>query len=206
MSNRAGWCRGNIPARAGKTLMVSSTALEPSEHPRSRGENADSRFERNEALGTSPLARGKRTTATTTNASCWNIPARAGKTATIKSLTPHNREHPRSRGENRVLPVPAGTVTGTSPLARGKLSANIQLVGNLRNIPARAGKTPTGQATAHHHSEHPRSRGENLIESSPHRTLTGTSPLARGKLLQITHGNRTHGNIPARAGKTSSQT
>ena len=48
-----------IPARAGKTWFVVSTANHPWAHPRSRGENYSFRFGLVRFGGSSPLARGK---------------------------------------------------------------------------------------------------------------------------------------------------
>ena len=50
---------GLIPAHAGKTLRVSQLALGVPAHPRSRGENTYAGEDRNPALGSSPLTRGK---------------------------------------------------------------------------------------------------------------------------------------------------
>ena len=51
---------------------------------------------------------------------------------------------------------------------------------------------------------HPRSRGENPIGCPVGAARTGSSPLARGKLLQPVCGRGRRGLIPARAGKTES--
>ena len=49
---------------------------------------------------------------------------------------------------------------------------------------------------------HPRSRGENRPQRDQELRRRGSSPLTRGKLLQVAEGERVHGLIPAHAGKT----
>ena len=70
----------NIPAHAGKTTSRTVFSRRMREHPRSRGENK--RTMSNEALhlGTSPLTRGKLTSAIAGATPGRNIPAHAGKT------------------------------------------------------------------------------------------------------------------------------
>ena len=50
---------------------------------------------------------------------------------------------------------------------------------------------------------HPRSRGENPGQLGTGIVGAGSSPLTRGKLLQVAEGERVHGLIPAHAGKTT---
>ena len=112
------------------------------------------------------------------------------------------RAHPRSRGENGSLDESAHTLTGSSPLTRGKRRQQLSshLVQGL--IPAHAGKTRSRRRRRMAWPAHPRSRGENMrvIEDVP--AVTGSSPLTRGKLecfgIATGHG----GLIPAHAGKT----
>ena len=110
--------------------------------------------------------------------------------------------HPRSRGENVVWPVRRRFGVGSSPLTRGKLvSANKDDV-PLGLIPAHAGKT-RGSSVSHRISPaHPRSRGENrayALTRSPH---SGSSPLTRGKRVEVDRRDIAHRLIPAHAGKT----
>ena len=49
---------------------------------------------------------------------------------------------------------------------------------------------------------HPRSRGENRGPFSPHGSELGSSPLTRGKPVELQTGARLGGLIPAHAGKT----
>ena len=58
--------------------------------------------------------------------------------------------------------------------------------------------TSSSPATAH-----PRSRGENRRERQTRSNCAGSSPLTRGKHVEVGHGPEGHGLIPAHAGKTS---
>ena len=71
---------GLIPAHAGKTCHARARHAQPKAHPRSRGENVESRTPVELIPGSSPLTRGKR---------------RDGMGRARGSLA-----HPRSRGEN----------------------------------------------------------------------------------------------------------
>ena len=152
-----------------------------SEHPRSRGENESFKQADMAGLGTSPLTRGKLTISYSRWVRARNIPAHAGKMPSHALSQRHHAEHPRSRGENLRLSLRNQTLSGTSPLTRGKYGGNPLIPG-----------LPT---------EHPRSRGENVGMLTQFGDRFGTSPLTRGKcsFLDICHwGVR---NIPAHAGK-----
>ena len=95
------------------------------------------------------------------------------------------------------------SVSGSSPLTRGKHSV---LVGDVQArglIPAHAGKTPTSPVGTPASRAHPRSRGENMRAVPGVWIDGGSSPLTRGKL---TRNGQAAGHvrlIPAHAGKTS---
>ncbi len=72
----------------------------------------------------------------------------------------------------------------------------------VRLIPAHAGKTSSRSPATSKRRAHPRSRGENAPALFRARRWRGSSPLTRGKLLQVAEGERVHGLIPAHAGKT----
>ena len=69
-------------------------------------------------------------------------------------------------------------------------------------IPARAGFTFPQPYTAIGKTDHPRSRGVYLKISSWWPTIHGSSPLARGLLVEEASGSSGQGIIPARAGFT----
>ena len=171
-------------------------------HPRSRGENDRDVFPGDQAVGSSPLARAKRLPRSWSTCARRLIPARAGKTAPSSPSSPSRGAHPRSRGENCSSSVQRWFVTGSSPLARGKLDPEVAgffsagssplARGKLacrspshllpRLIPARAGKTSSARW----------STGR----------WPGSSPLARGKQARPGGQGKHCRLIPARAGKT----
>ena len=92
--------------------------------------------------------------------------------------------------------------SGSSPLTRGKRGhARPHPVGGGL-IPAHAGKTPCPASSHSSRRAHPRSRGENGQAGGEATERRGSSPLTRGKHVEVGHGPEGHGLIPAHAGKT----
>ena len=112
---------GLIPAHAGKTTRARPIRPTSKAHPRSRGENWDNVLYPLFDLGSSPLTRGKLTTALIAPSTIGLIPAHAGKTLVIRNVPRSTRAHPRSRGENPSLTCLPTVTVGSSPLTRGKL-------------------------------------------------------------------------------------
>ena len=195
---------GNTPARAGKTAEFEDDRASGREHPRSRGEDSGISATTSTTLGTPPLARGRQADCDCERLEAGNTPARAGKTAGHPGRRRPQREHPRSRGED--LPAPAiwQSEKGTPPLARGRPGLKPAVEVAVGNTPARAGKTGTDASSAAYRWEHPRSRGEDAGRRYPRAGLSGTPPLARGRLYIYGEPALARGNTPARAGKTRS--
>ena len=93
-------------------------------------------------------------------------------------------------------------VVGSSPLTRGKHVAEDDRVAGARLIPAHAGKTGGDEGNPHGSGAHPRSRGENGLTGCGDSRAPGSSPLTRGKPGRGRLRRRSHGLIPAHAGKT----
>ena len=91
---------------------------------------------------------------------------------------------------------------GSSPLTRGKPTANRSASSFTRLIPAHAGKTFRSGFGPFRAGAHPRSRGENSCSLMWSLPVVGSSPLTRGKRCgqRVPVGYR--GLIPAHAGKT----
>ena len=171
-----------IPAHAGKTLVFLGGGWPPRAHPRSRGENLRLEIVYGWYAGSSPLTRGKPDNRTG---------VREGPVA-----------HPRSRGENGHEGVNALTDQGSSPLTRGKLGLTGASPPRRGLIPAHAGKTVSATLPVGSPAAHPRSRGENADNISPALLAEGSSPLTRGKPVELQTGAGLGGLIPAHAGKT----
>ena len=95
--------------------------------------------------------------------------------------------------------------SGTSPRMRGKLRQNFTGLAEKRNIPAYAGKTPTMSNETPSIPEHPRVCGENSGGFSVGHGVFGTSPRMRGKPPNRLRWRKAVRNIPAYAGKTTSE-
>ena len=172
---------GLIPAHAGKTPHRGQGHLQGTAHPRSRGENGAEKARRYPPGGSSPLTRGKRLRMRLKPMISRLIPAHAGKTRQWPHLCHPWSAHPRSRGENARTARYSPPTGGSSPLTRGKQDASARAVYRLRLIPAHAGKTSSGDCRAYPAWAHPRSRGENAPGETYEGTVTGSSPLTRGK-------------------------
>ena len=155
------------------------------------------------SLGSSPLTRGKRLTVTKYSQVPWLIPAHAGKTTHADATAPRAAAHPRSRGENHKDALKAHVIRGSSPLTRGKHQSRRECRRGMGLIPAHAGKTRSRPPCPVSSQAHPRSRGENFLVSATTETLTGSSPLTRGKREGRGLGAPGSGLIPAHAGKTA---
>ena len=94
------------------------------------------------------------------------------------------------------------SLPGPSPLARGKHGNRGQHEMTSGTIPARAGETWRGWASASGTRDHPRSRGGNEDMGEISHIVHGPSPLARGKPIAPLQIDASEGTIPARAGET----
>ena len=191
-----------IPAHAGKTARAPVISSAQAAHPRSRGENrvllVNAKFEN----GSSPLTRGKPRRFDDRDTERRLIPAHAGKTWSDTTQTVSMAAHPRSRGENTTKKRSAPIKTGSSPLTRGKQAHRLDRVPSSRLIPAHAGKTSRRRSPCASAAAHPRSRGENGLVLSGQARRAGSSPLTRGKLLDLGFPCGVKRLIPAHAGKT----
>ena len=96
----------------------------------------------------------------------------------------------------------AQEVSGLSPLARGLPGRRPHPRLRHRIIPARAGFTSCSPAPRRCRADHPRSRGVYAGEGEELLRTTGSSPLARGLLINSIDRAIWRGIIPARAGFT----
>ena len=195
----------NIPAHAGKTHQQPPWPPNAWEHPRACGENALCRRLRSLLSGTSPRMRGKHLEGCGFPDEAGNIPAHAGKTASLLVLPCLMTEHPRACGENPPVRALSGVIGGTSPRMRGKHPIHVFQHCHQRNIPAHAGKTLLAGSICSSSREHPRACGENGPVASWRPKPCGTSPRMRGKPQAMAKHVFDDRNIPAHAGKTGFQ-
>ena len=171
-----------IPAHAGKTWSRLGGSNGRWAHPRSRGENSRCVTALTDAMGSSPLTRGKLIEDGFEVVADGLIPAHAGKTRSARS--------------------PSSLTVGSSPLTRGKRARSIRVRRILGLIPAHAGKTVAPRVIGVRRRAHPRSRGENIPRSCQGSPAGGSSPLTRGKQAAHHRLQNDLGLIPAHAGKT----
>ena len=138
---RASASTGLIPAHAGKTTKKADRSKIHRAHPRSRGENEAGDEKGSTFDGSSPLTRGKLSSAIARYRRVGLIPAHAGKTRRSRRISLSSGAHPRSRGENSTTPGRRLADTGSSPLTRGKRHDEQEWLPRDGLIPAHAGKT-----------------------------------------------------------------
>ncbi len=173
-------------------------------HPRAGGENTTATSSAASMTGSSPRGRGKRQAGRHEAHADRLIPARAGKTKQDAQYTGHHPAHPRAGGENELMVSKARSLWGSSPRGRGKREMLAEVPGELRLIPARAGKTKKISCHIMKSEAHPRAGGENLASEYATASFVGSSPRGRGK-LQVPRARPSRPRlIPARAGKTLS--
>ena len=91
---------------------------------------------------------------------------------------------------------------GSSPRVRGKRVPRPGLKPQPRLIPACAGKTSIVEIEPKSPRAHPRVCGENITVDKDNVNMAGSSPRVRGKRCAPRQEARSHGLIPACAGKT----
>ena len=212
-----------IPARAGFTRQRTIQSRRRQDHPRSRGVYSRALRAPSPWPGSSPLARGLLHEAIKFGRRARIIPARAGFTKTDLRRNTRPGDHPRSRGVYRDAGAMPGERLGSSPLARGLLDHDVDVVPAVRIIPARAGFTKVRAAVSDVIEDHPRSRGvynwprnktaEDITDHPRSRGVyhraararvrsPGSSPLARGLPPPMAPRAPASWIIPARAGFT----
>ena len=106
------------------------------------------------------------------------------------------------RGEDDSAFIIRNDVPGTPPRARGRQNP-LQLRFHLQgNTPACAGKTPDYESRIPEPREHPRVRGEDIMDATSSQPDPGTPPRARGRPPVFAGETVRPGNTPACAGKT----
>ncbi len=111
-----------IPAGAGNTIVFAPVSLSRSVYPRWRGEHLTTQTLILHINGLSPLARGTLTRSETAYEHCRFIPAGAGNTILIFTISVPRTVYPRWRGEHAFPHASRSSTGGLSPLARGTLN------------------------------------------------------------------------------------
>ena len=191
-----------IPACAGNTLHPPPLARLRVVHPRLCGEHMPAFSSNARRAGSSPPVRG---TLLVHKSKVWRyrfIPACAGNTGVVVSLTLFSPVHPRLCGEHDAtgsLPI---TLNGSSPPVRGTLYRQDGIVRMIRFIPACAGNTSASLDVQRLPTVHPRLCGEHIIWPIQSRCRNGSSPPVRGTQQTLAPLFASPRFIPACAGNT----
>ena len=130
-----------IPALAGNTHAHRGPVHDHGDHPRSRGEYFSASRFIPAVMGSSPLSRGIRRACPLRSSVRRIIPALAGNTETNVVPPLAAADHPRSRGEYRIMVLGMAEEAGSSPLSRGIREAALEQSLREGIIPALAGNT-----------------------------------------------------------------
>ncbi len=174
-------------------------------HPRERGEQTERMSVCALHLGSSPRARGTGGVCVRGRSGWRFIPASAGNRRAFVYRLIHGPVHPRERGEQfreRLNETPS---RGSSPRARGTVSACLGLPDLSRFIPASAGNRQCWHGSPSATAVHPRERGEQPFRVKIVQGFTGSSPRARGTDDMHYAKRAWRRFIPASAGNRSSR-
>ena len=154
---------GNTPACAGNTGREVARQARHPEHPRMRGEHAQSFRDTCSMNGTPPHARGTLRPPLDRHSSVRNTPACAGNTCSRRPPSAPSREHPRMRGEHGGPPYRPRRGLGTPPHARGTPCRRAQRSRRAWNTPACAGNTSAAAALRLSAGTPPHARGTHFL-------------------------------------------
>ena len=191
-----------IPARAGQTWRRRPIRTRCPDHPRACGANRRPRHRRSNSSGSSPRVRGKPRRTQRARRARRIIPARAGQTYRMDTITGRQSDHPRACGANPGLEGPRAWYYGSSPRVRGKPMPVTNVDWETRIIPARAGQTQSVNGHHDYSQDHPRACGANGFVPAFSGVTSGSSPRVRGKQQCGGDFGRARRIIPARAGQT----
>ena len=150
------------------------------DHPRIRGEHGARWTPSLDQPGSSPHTRGARGLCGPGDRGAGIIPAYAGSTARSPAPSCRGRDHPRIRGEHRML-SPGGVFSaGSSPHTRGAPGRGVGVADPGGIIPAYAGSTTPSWKVTGKPADHPRIRGEHRPTPKNWSRSIGSSPHTRG--------------------------
>ena len=193
---------GLIPARAGSTYRRPCYGSGAGAHPRPCGEHIKILGMTYGYAGSSPPVRGARISIRYKIRHTGLIPARAGSTVKVFSVTFWLWAHPRPCGEHKKACSIEPSSTGSSPPVRGALNSVASGFGGAGLIPARAGSTIWWSVRPGPCWAHPRPCGEHRWVVMRRTSARGSSPPVRGAHKGVDRLTLDFGLIPARAGST----
>ena len=167
-----------------------------------RGEDCPSAPSGSLGCGSPPHARGRQSAMQESFIDSRITPACAGKTLKRMMAANPGRDHPRMRGEDRMVERRFGESLGSPPHARGRHRRSCWTPEGFSITPACAGKTRRGHRPGDRCRDHPRMRGEDVGFAVVVGGFVGSPPHARGRPLARASDASSAGITPACAGKT----
>ena len=154
---------GPSPHAWGEPPLRQATGHAFPDHPHTRGENARYSRRTGPSNGPSPHAWGEPTASPADRSATRTIPTRVGRTPPGAHRGHTDPDHPHTRGENSVATAGLPDTDGPSPHAWGERGAGIPREAGERTIPTRVGRTARASVYMEPSSDHPHTRGENVI-------------------------------------------
>ena len=148
-----------------------------------RGEDHMIKYSSSASPGSPPHARGRRQRWIQLEHVRRITPACAGKTFAFQVEGTHGGDHPRMRGEDRLVEGEKRAGDGSPPHARGRLCEVARVWFSGRITPACAGKTLRSVISDWILPDHPRMRGEDGRITCRATSVSGSPPHARGRLF-----------------------
>ena len=173
-------CHGITPAHAGNTALLLADTEVCRDHPRTRGEYCECGTDSIENGGSPPHTRGILESVGVEDKKKGITPAHAGNTRFSCFPLDVRRDHPRTRGEYKLLRKRQRSAMGSPPHTRGipTISGNAVTIPGI--TPAHAGNTKMSCFSLLPSRDHPRTRGEYSPHPKLRPDLTGSPPHTRG--------------------------
>ena len=189
-----------IPACAGTGAPRGAGRQRPPVHPRVRGDREGVAVVLTRVSGSSPRARGQGGARAVRGGDGRFIPACAGTGRPSAPAARRRPVHPRVRGDRSSGASALHAAVGSSPRARGQASARREPTIPTRFIPACAGTGARRVFESLPETVHPRVRGDRSLDAYRTNPVVGSSPRARGQVLEAAVGRAPARFIPACAG------
>ena len=198
--------RGLIPARAGRSERRSRPGPGRAAHPRAGGAVNQTPSPPDFPAGSSPRGRGGHYLQLMSSGGKGLIPARAGRSVLPGEFDGLSGAHPRAGGA--VIPPPADWTAdqGSSPRGRGGQPSYLAMSSRNGLIPARAGRSIARPCAAGAPRAHPRAGGAVPRSTGAAPRASGSSPRGRGGPPAERRVRQIPGLIPARAGRSNTNT
>ena len=168
------------PAYAGSTASSSAYSSFMPDHPRLRGEHAESFRTGSTRLGSPPPTRGARGVGSGMRSWRRITPAYAGSTGVVRVSIVACPDHPRLRGEHPAQKSCRLFPGGSPPPTRGARSDADHHLAFGRITPAYAGSTTSKTVNVYVTGDHPRLRGEHQKSEPESVHEPGSPPPTRG--------------------------